>query len=105
MVRPALADGDFGAEFVADADIGERADLVNREAGDSGTRVFNRSDCLAGVRVEERPAIAHLAAGFGVERRLIENDFGFGRRPDSLSTSCLIRSADPTTFDTASSWS
>ena len=33
---------------------------------------------LAGVGVEERPTIADLAACFGVERGLIENDLAFG---------------------------
>ena len=75
--RPAFGDADFGAQFVANTELAERADLVDGEAGNSGARVFHDGYDLAGMCAVKRSAIADLTAGFGVERRLIENDLGF----------------------------
>jgi len=59
-------------------DFGQSAYLVDREPGDGRPGVFHDGDGLADVDAIEAAAIAYLAAGFGVERVLIENNFAFG---------------------------
>ncbi len=74
---PAFGNADLGAQFVADPNTRRRADLVDCQSGHGRARVFDDGDNFARMRLAERAAIADLAAGFGVERRLIENQFGF----------------------------
>ena len=76
----AFADGDFGAEFVAHGNVRQGAILWTVRPGNGGIGVDDSGHFLAGVRRRTGAVIAHLAAGFGVERRLIEDEFGIAYR-------------------------
>ena len=67
--------GHFGAQHVAHADGREGGDAVHGQAGHAGEGGLDIGDLLAGIGVESA-AVAHLAAGFGVERRLVEDQLG-----------------------------
>ena len=62
--RPALRRGDFGAQFVADVNRGERANLMDCETGDCRARVFYDGHRFARVSVKDGSAIPYLAACF-----------------------------------------
>ena len=49
---------------------------------------------IAAVRIVERAAVAHLSAGFGVERRLIQDHLGRRVRPDAMDRFLIHKQAD-----------
>ena len=68
---------DDGVDFVADVDRLLRDDLVRAHALHRVIRAGHLGDDGVVIVGVEPAAIADLASGFGVEGRVIENDFAF----------------------------
>ena len=87
-----LADGvvDDGIDFVAYADWLLGDDLVCANALNRGVTAFHFGDDGVVIVGVEPSAVANLAAGFGVEGRVIEDDFAFVSGLELLRATAVV---------------
>ena len=76
---------DVGEDRIAAANRSGRDDFVNREPRNGRVGIFDFGELFAGTGEVEGASIAHLAAGFSVERRLIQHDFGLLAGADRIN--------------------
>ena len=76
--------GDLGAQFVAHVDRRRGDDAMHGQAGHRRIGRLHVGDFLA-VQREQAAAVAHLAAGLGVERRAVEDQFGLDSGADFVA--------------------
>jgi hypothetical protein len=84
--------GDFRAQFVAHADGRGRDDAMHGEARHRWISRLHVGGFLA-AQHEQAAAVAHLAAGFGIERRAVEHQLGFHARADFVAQLALDQQA------------
>ena len=77
VARAALGIGD-GGDAVAHVQVFFGDDAVRDESGDRIVRAVNFGDFERFGIVVEAAGVGDLAAGFGIDRGAIEDDFGFG---------------------------
>ena len=75
--------GHFRAQHVSHGNRGVRQNPMHRQPGNARESRFHVRGLLRGSGIQH-PAIAHLAAGLGVERRLVEHQLGLHAGRDLL---------------------
>ena len=81
---------DDGVDFVAHADWLLGDDLVRADALNRGVAAFHFGDDSVVIVGVEPSAVANLAAGFGVERGVVEDDFAFVAGPELLRALAVV---------------